>query len=79
VHRVLLCQDVCHVLRDTSRRSPRRPALLRLRAALEMHPLDVEDRALQLRSCTGSGMQHHQMLYPVCPEEIHITDNAIIP
>ena len=49
-------------------------------AALEMHPLDVEDRAVQLKQLHGIGYCNiTKCCTRVCPEEINITDNAIIP
>jgi len=48
-------------------------------AELEMHPLDTNDRRELLKEEMGPALAHHQVLYRVCPEHIHITDNAIIP
>jgi len=49
-------------------------------AALEMHPLDVEDRLDELRTAHGIGYCNiTKCCTEVCPEDIHITDNAIIP
>jgi succinate dehydrogenase / fumarate reductase iron-sulfur subunit len=49
-------------------------------AALEMHPLDVEDRTDDLRADQGIGFCNiTKCCTNVCPEGIHITDNAIIP
>jgi succinate dehydrogenase / fumarate reductase iron-sulfur subunit len=49
-------------------------------AALEMHPLDVEDRADDLRRAHGIGFCNiTKCCTTVCPEQITITDNAIIP
>jgi succinate dehydrogenase / fumarate reductase iron-sulfur subunit len=76
-----LCQDVCHVLRD-QRRSDRfvGPRLLIHLAALEMHPLDTEDRVPAIRDQFGSGLCNiTRCCTDVCPEKIGITDNAIIP
>ena len=76
-----LCQDVCHVLREHHKHDEFvGPRLLVHVAALEMHPLDVEDRVSDLR-------QKHNIGYcnittccrKVCPESITITENAIIP
>lgn len=47
-------------------------------AALEMHPLDVEDRLGQLKD-EGGSLQHHQVLHEGVPGEHHDHDNAIIP
>jgi succinate dehydrogenase / fumarate reductase iron-sulfur subunit len=49
-------------------------------AALEMHPLDVEDRIDDLRRAQGiSYCNITKCCTRVCPEQITITDNAIIP
>jgi len=49
-------------------------------AALEMQPLDVEDRVLDLRGKHGIGYCNiTKCCTKVCPEHITITDNAIIP
>jgi succinate dehydrogenase / fumarate reductase iron-sulfur subunit len=49
-------------------------------AALEMHPLDVEDRIEAVRDEFGSGLCNiTKCCTEVCPESIRITDNAIIP
>jgi succinate dehydrogenase / fumarate reductase iron-sulfur subunit len=49
-------------------------------AALEMHPLDVEDRTGDLKDMHGVGFCNiTKCCTTVCPENIHITDNAIIP
>jgi succinate dehydrogenase / fumarate reductase iron-sulfur subunit len=76
-----LCQDVCHVLRNHDREDafygPR--FMIRI-ASLEMHPKDVEDRRSLLRHEAGVGMCNiTKCCTEVCPEHIHITDNAIIP
>ncbi|HWK11201.1 MAG TPA: succinate dehydrogenase/fumarate reductase iron-sulfur subunit [Vicinamibacterales bacterium] len=76
-----LCQDVCHVLRE-HRLFDRfiGPRFLTYAAALEMHPLDVEHRARALKSRHGIGYCNiTKCCTKVCPEGIHITDNAIIP
>jgi len=76
-----LCQDVCHVLRDHHLHEAfAGPRLLVHVAALEMHPLDVEDRAGELRDVHGIGYCNiTKCCTTVCPEGITITDNAIIP
>jgi succinate dehydrogenase / fumarate reductase iron-sulfur subunit len=76
-----LCQDVCHVLRDHDLHEGFvGPRLLVYTAALEMHPLDVEDRVADLRRAHGIGYCNiTKCCTKVCPEEITITDNAIIP
>jgi succinate dehydrogenase / fumarate reductase iron-sulfur subunit len=49
-------------------------------AALEMHPLDVEDRVPDLKDSFGVGYCNiTKCCTNVCPEHITITDNAIIP
>jgi len=49
-------------------------------AALEMHPLDVEDRRQDLKTQDGIGLCNiTKCCTTVCPEHITITDNAIIP
>ena len=49
-------------------------------AALEMHPLDTEDRVPDLKQAAGIGYCNiTKCCTKVCPEHIHITDNAIIP
>lgn len=76
-----LCQDVCHVLRD-HRMFDRfvGPRHLVYAAALEMHPLDSEDRIRDLKNAQGIGYCNiTKCCTKVCPESITITDNAIIP
>ena len=49
-------------------------------AALEMHPLDTEDRVVDLKNRDGIGYCNiTKCCTKVCPEHIGITDNAIIP
>ena len=49
-------------------------------AALEMHPLDIEDRLADLKKDDGIGYCNiTKCCTKVCPEDITITDNAIIP
>src|SRR5207302_2954941 len=49
-------------------------------AELEMHPLDTNDRSLLLQEKMGLGYCNiTKCCTEVCPESIHITDNAIIP
>ncbi len=76
-----LCQDVCHVLRDHQKFDTFiGPRFLVHVAALEMHPLDVENRTEQLREAHGIGYCNiTKCCTKVCPENITITDNAIIP
>ena len=76
-----LCQDVCHVLRDHHMYEQFiGPRFLVYTAALEMHPLDVEDRISDLKERQGIGLCNiTKCCTKVCPENITITDNAIIP
>ena len=76
-----LCQDVCHVLRDHNKHDEFiGPRYLVYTAALEMHPLDTEDRIPELRQAHGIGYCNiTKCCTKVCPEHITITDNAIIP
>jgi succinate dehydrogenase / fumarate reductase iron-sulfur subunit len=76
-----LCQDVCHVLRDHHMHSEFiGPRFLVYTAALEMHPLDTDDRVPDLRKKDGIGYCNiTKCCTKVCPEGITITDNAIIP
>lgn len=76
-----LCQDVCHVLREHHLHNEFiGPRFFVYTAALEMHPLDVEDRMSDLKKENGVGYCNiTKCCTNVCPEEIKITDNAIIP
>jgi succinate dehydrogenase / fumarate reductase iron-sulfur subunit len=76
-----LCQDVCHVLREHDKHEQFiGPRFLVHVAALEMHPLDVEDRIPELKDAHGIGFCNiTKCCTKVCPESITITDNAIIP
>jgi succinate dehydrogenase / fumarate reductase iron-sulfur subunit len=76
-----LCQDVCHVLREHNLHEQFiGPRFLVYVAALEMNPLDVEDRREELKSTMGIGYCNiTKCCTKVCPESITITDNAIIP
>ena len=76
-----LCQDVCHVLRDHGKQDAFiGPRFFIYTAALEMHPLDTEDRLGELQQTHGIGYCNiTKCCTKVCPESITITDNAIIP
>ena len=51
-----LCQDVCHVLREHHKHDAFiGPRFLVYAAALEMHPLDTEDRLGELKQAHGIG------------------------
>jgi len=82
-----LCQDVCHVLRNHDKKDldnrknffagPR--FMVRL-ASLEMHPMDAANRVEAIKNDNGIGFCNiTKCCTEVCPEDIHITDNAIIP
>jgi len=76
-----LCQDVCHVLREHNKHEEFiGPRFLVYAAALEMHPLDTENRLEELKQAHGIGYCNiTKCCTKVCPENITITDNAIIP
>ena len=76
-----LCQDVCHVLRDHDQKERfAGPRFLVRMAGLEMHPLDTVSRTAYLKESAGIGYCNiTKCCTEVCPESIHITDNAIIP
>jgi succinate dehydrogenase / fumarate reductase iron-sulfur subunit len=75
-----LCQDVCHVLRDHERNDFAGPRFMVRIASLAMHPLDTADRLGELKDAFGIGLCNiTKCCTEVCPEDIHITDNAIIP
>ena len=77
-----LCQNVCHVIRDhpENKRGFAGPRFLMRIAELEMHPLDTNDRLELAQTKAGLGYCNiTKCCTEVCPEHIHITDNAIIP
>ena len=76
-----LCQDVCHVLREHHMNEHFvGPRFFVHVAQLAMHPLDTEDRMGDLRKEHGIGYCNiTKCCTKVCPENITITDNAIIP
>jgi succinate dehydrogenase / fumarate reductase iron-sulfur subunit len=76
-----LCQDVCHVLREHDLKAAfQGPRFMVRIASLEMHPKDVLDRRPLLKGKAGIGYCNvTKCCTEVCPEHIHITDNAIIP
>jgi len=76
-----LCQNVCHVLREHGKEAQfGGPRFFVRVAGLEMHPLDGANRIPQLKDQLGIGLCNiTKCCTEVCPEEIHITDNAIIP
>jgi len=76
-----LCQDVCHVLRTHELKHQfAGPRFFVRVAGLEMHPIDGADRSEYLRDGAGIGLCNiTKGCTEVCPEQITITDNAIIP
>jgi succinate dehydrogenase / fumarate reductase, iron-sulfur subunit len=76
-----LCQDVCHVLRDHKKFDQfAGPRFFVHTAALELHPLDTKTRGEDLKDKHNVGYCNiTKCCTNVCPEDIHITDNAIIP
>ena len=76
-----LCQDVCHVLQEHDLKAAfQGPRFMVRIASLEMHPKDVLDRRPLLKGKAGIGYCNvTKCCTEVCPEHIHITDNAIIP
>ncbi|WAL67386.1 succinate dehydrogenase/fumarate reductase iron-sulfur subunit [Amycolatopsis cynarae] len=77
-----LCQNVCHVIRDheDNKQHYAGPRYLMRIAELEMHPLDVADRREAAQAEHGLGYCNiTKCCTEVCPEGIHITDNALIP
>lgn len=76
-----LCQDVCHVIREHQLQDKFiGPRYFVQVASLEMHPLDTEDRLEELKTANGIGYCNiTKCCTHVCPQDITITDNAIIP
>jgi succinate dehydrogenase / fumarate reductase iron-sulfur subunit len=76
-----LCQDVCHVIREhDEKKTFGGPRFFVRVAGLELHPLDALNRTALLKDDLGIGLCNiTKCCTEVCPEDIHITDNAIIP
>jgi succinate dehydrogenase / fumarate reductase iron-sulfur subunit len=77
-----LCSNVCHVIRDheENKKNFFGPRWLVRLAELDMHPLDTVDRIPLIKAQAGVGYCNiTKCCTEVCPEDIHITDNAIIP
>jgi succinate dehydrogenase / fumarate reductase iron-sulfur subunit len=76
-----LCQDVCHVLREHRKFDEFvGPRFFVHLASLEMHPLDTQDRVADLKDAHNIGYCNiTTCCRQVCPENITITENAIIP
>src|ERR1700759_470947 len=77
-----LCQNTCHVIRDhTENEHAFAGARFLMRVAeLEMHPADTADRREIAQDDFGLGYCNiTKCCTEVCPENIKITDNALIP
>ncbi len=75
-----LCQDVCHVIREHKEHTFLGPAMITRAAAYDMHPKDTVNRAEYLKNEGEIGFCNiTKCCTDVCPENIQITDNAIIP
>ncbi len=77
-----LCQNTCHVIRDHEENKPNfaGPRFFIRLAELDMHPLDTVDRKQMAQHSEGLGYCNiTKCCTEVCPENIHITDNGIIP
>jgi succinate dehydrogenase / fumarate reductase iron-sulfur subunit len=78
-----LCQNTCHVVRDHEENKPAfsGPRSFIRAAELDMHPLDARtDRKQYAQAQQGLGLCNiTKCCSEVCPENIKITDNAIIP
>ena len=77
-----LCQNTCHAVRDheENKENFAGPRYLMRVAELDMHPLDTADRKKAAQEEHGLGFCNiTKCCTEVCPEHIHITDNALIP
>jgi succinate dehydrogenase / fumarate reductase, iron-sulfur subunit len=78
-----LCQNVCHVIRDHEENKPAfaGPRFLMRISELDMHPLDDrKNRPVEAQDEFGLGYCNvTKCCTEVCPEQIKITDNALIP
>jgi succinate dehydrogenase / fumarate reductase iron-sulfur subunit len=77
-----LCQDVCHVIRYSTEQKPAYfgPRFYVRTLGLDAHPMDSENRLELLQGEGGIGLCNvTKCCTEVCPAEIEITDNAIIP
>ena len=77
-----ICQDVCHVIRDHPENMEKfaGPRFFVQLANVSMHPLDQNPSTATVSH--GFGLDYCNITKcctEVCPEGIHITDNAIIP
>jgi len=76
-----LCQDVCHVLREHDKTDEYAgPRYLVRSAGLHFHPEDTADRTEWMKEEAGVGFCNiTRCCSNVCPEDIEITGNAIVP
>ena len=77
-----LCQNTCHVIRDheDNKTAFAGPRFFIRYAELDMHPNDGVDRKEFVQDHGGLGLCNiTKCCTEVCPENIKITDNAIIP
>jgi succinate dehydrogenase / fumarate reductase iron-sulfur subunit len=78
-----LCQNTCHVVRDhdENKQAFAGPRYLMRQTELDMHPLDtLSRRPEQAQDENGLGYCNiTKCCTEVCPENIKITDNALIP
>jgi len=77
-----LCQDTCHAIRDHEENKEvfSGPRFFLRYAELDMHPNDALDRRVLAQDDRGLGLCNiTKCCTQVCPENIKITDNAIIP
>jgi len=73
-----ICLDVCHVLRE-HRADYLGPRFAVKAASLDMHPKDTEQRAKIMEKLGIGFCNVTKCCQTVCPENIRITDDAIIP
>ncbi len=76
-----MCQNVCHVVRDhdENKQAFAGPRFLMRYAELDMHPLNTVDQREKAREQGLGYCNITKCCSEVCPEDIHITDNALIP
>ena len=76
-----MCQNVCHILRNHERKDVFfGPRFMIKIAERVMHPMEKIDRREFLKDEAGVGYCNiTKCCTEVCPEDIHITDNGIIP
>ena len=75
-----LCQNVCLVMQDQQVKKFAGPSFLIRIASLTMYPLDTLNRLKELKDVFGIGNCNiTKCCTEFCPEDITITDNAIIP